>query len=492
MSSDTTAPAYDHVIRGALVYDGGGGKPFAGEVAVTGERIVRVGPPGTVPRGSAAQEHELAGKALAPGFIDTHTHDDRIVLDGPDMLPKISQGVTTVVTGNCGISLAPVTFPGDPPPPLNLLGGREAYEFPTFAEYARALARTVPGVNVAALIGHSALRLRTMADIKGKANAGELDAMLDLVDEAMENGATGFSTGLFYPTNAGADIDEVSTVARRFSERGGVYATHMRTEMDKVLDSIAESVATAERADIQLVISHHKCAHPRNWGRTKETLPAIAEAAKHQPVAIDAYPYAAGSTNLRPDLVTGDYRIMVAWSKPHPEVTGRDLSDVAAQWGVDLMEAARRLDPAGAIYFQMDEQDVRRVLAFPLTMIGSDGLPHDTHPHPRLWGTFPRVIGHYARDVGLFPIETAIHKMTGLPASVFRLEGRGRIAEGAFADLVVFDPATIIDRATYESPKELSLGVDMVFVNGRKSWQAGATTVNRAGRLIGGNTGRVH
>jgi N-acyl-D-amino-acid deacylase len=260
----------------------------------------------------------------------------------------------------------------------------------------------------------------------------------------------------------------------------------MRTEMDNVLESIAVSVATADRAKIQLVISHHKCAGPRNWGRTRETLPVIAEAAKHQPIALDAYPYTAGSTNLRLDQVTADIRIMIAWSRPHPEMTGRDLADVAAEWGVDLHEAARRLDPAGAIYFQMDEDDVRRVLRFPLTMIGSDGLPHDTHPHPRLWGTFPRVIGHYARDLGLFPIETAIHKMTGLPARVFKLDGRGRIAAGAFADLVVFDPETIIDRATYDDPKQFSAGVDRVFVNGEPSWEAGSTTVNRAGRLIGG------
>lgn len=486
---DEDAPRYDHVFRDALIYDGSGNPPWRGEIAVSGERIAHVGPAGSVPADSGANEHSLAGKAIAPGFIDTHTHDDRIVLDAPDMIPKISQGVTTVVVGNCGISLAPVTFDGDPPAPMNLLGGKEAYEFPAFADYAAAVAKTTPGVNVAALIGHSALRLRTMDDIRAKASDAEVGAMLDLVDEAMENGATGFSTGLFYPTNAGADMEEVSAVAKRFAERGGVYATHMRTETEGVLDSIEESVQTADRARAQLIISHHKCAGPKNWGRTKETLPAISEAAKHQPIAIDAYPYTAGSTNLRLDLVTSDYRIMIAWSRPHPEMTGRDLADVAGEWGVDLMEAARRLDPAGAIYFQMNEDDVRRVLSFPLTMIGSDGLPHDTHPHPRLWGTFPRVIGHYARDLGLFSIEAAIRKMTGWPAEVFRLKDRGRIAAGAYADLVVFDPDTIIDRATYDSPKEFSAGVDMVFVNGRRSWEAGATRADRAGRLIGGNAG---
>ncbi len=489
-SAEGRKPAYDYVFRGAVVYDGAGGAPFSGEVAVAGDRIVAVGPAGTIPPGSARQEYDLAGKAIAPGFIDTHTHDDRFVIDTPDAIPKISQGVTTVVVGNCGISLAPVTFPGDPPPPMNLLGGRAAYEFPRFADYARAVAETVPALNVAALIGHSALRLATMKDIRAKANAAEVAAMLDLIDEAMDNGAAGFSTGLFYPTNAGADMDEVATLATRFSERGGVYATHMRDEMDRVLDSIAESAETAARADIPILISHHKCAGPRNWGRTKETLPVLEKIAGKQPLGLDAYPYAAGSTNLRADLVTDDYRIMIAWSRPHPEATGRDLIDIARDWGVDIHEAARRLDPAGAIYFQMDEEDVRRVLKSPLTMIGSDGLPHDTHPHPRLWGTFPRVVGHYARDLKLFPIETAIHKMTGLPARFFKLEGRGTVSAGAYADLVVFDPATIIDRATYDDPKQFSAGVDMVFVNGRKSWETGATVADRAGRLVGQRNAR--
>lgn len=352
MSADTTGPLYDHVFRNATLYDGSGAPPYPGELAVAGDRIALIGKAGTVPVGSAVAEHDLRGAALAPGFIDAHTHDDRIVLDAPEMLPKISQGVTTVVAGNCGISLAPVTFTGDPPPPMNLIGSRSAYEFPRFADYARAIAATVPAVNVAALIGHSALRLATMSDIRVKASDTEIGAMLDLAEEAMENGAAGFSTGLFYPTNAGADIDEVSRVASRFAERGGVYATHMRNEGDRVLDSIAETLATADRAKIPLVISHHKCAGPQNWGRTKETLPMIAEAATRRPVACDCYPYTAGSTNLRADLVTDEFRIMVAWSRPHPEMAGRDLADIAAEWKVDLMEAARRLDPAGAIYFQ--------------------------------------------------------------------------------------------------------------------------------------------
>jgi N-acyl-D-amino-acid deacylase len=476
--------AFDTVFRGALIYDGSGAIPKIGDVAVAGERIAAVEPQGVIAKSEA--EIDAKGMALAPGFIDAHTHDDRIVLDRPDMLPKISQGVTTVVTGNCGISLAPVMFEGDPPAPMNLLGGREAYQFADFAAYAAALRKVTPAVNVAALVGHSALRLATMKDITRKASPDEIEEMCRHVDEAMTHGACGFSTGLFYPTNGAADEDEVSAVASRFAKHGGVYATHMRNEFDKVLDSIDETVRTAAAASIPVIVSHHKCAGPANWGRTLETLPRLEAAAKTQSVNLDVYPYTAGSTNLRADLVTGDYPIRISWSKPHPEMTGRELSSVAAEWNCDLQEAARRLDPAGAIYFQMDEDDVRRVMGSPIAMIGSDGLPHDIHPHPRLWGTFPRVIGRYARELGLFSMEAAIHKMTGLPARVFGLKDRGQVAAGAFADLVLFDPRIIIDRATYDSPLQPSAGIERVYVNGRLTFEKGRDVMARGGRLVGG------
>jgi N-acyl-D-amino-acid deacylase len=256
-----------------------------------------------------------------------------------------------------------------------------------------------------------------------------------------------------------------------------------------VLDSIEETLATARDARIPLVISHHKCAGPRNWGRTKETLPRLEAAAREQPVNFDVYPYDAGSTNLRADLISPDYRIMISWSRPHPEVNGRDLKDIAAEWGCTLLEAAQRLDPAGAIYFQMDESDVRRVLRSRLAMIGSDGLPHDAHPHPRLWGTFPRVIGRYARELALFTIETAIHKMTGLPARVFNLKRRGTLQAGHYADLVVFDPQRIIDKATYDAPRQPAVGIEKVFVNGQLSFTPQTGVVDGPGWLVGGMAG---
>jgi N-acyl-D-aspartate/D-glutamate deacylase len=187
---------------------------------------------------------------------------------------------------------------------------------------------------------------------------------------------------------------------------------------------------------------------------------------------------------LDPDYVQEGIRILVTWSRAHPEMAGRDLAAVAADWSCGQRDAAERLLPAGAVYFQMAEEDVRRILAFPLTMIGSDGLPHDARPHPRLWGTFPRVIGHYARRLGLFTLEQAVHKMTGLPARQFGLSDRGELREGAAADLVVFDPETIIDRATYEDPVRASEGIELVMVNGRTTWRSGTSVEARAGRFL--------
>ena len=477
---------YHTVLRNAQIFDGSGSAAWIGDIALEGERIAAVEKSSVILSNATTEEIDATGLAVAPGFIDAHTHDDRIVLDAPDMLPKISQGVTTVVIGNCGISLAPVTFTQDPPAPMNLLGGREAYQFPTFAAYAAAIHKVVPAVNVASLIGHSALRLAVMDDITQKANAKHMEAMLSHVDEAMQNGATGFSTGLFYPTNSAADENEVSIVARQFATHGGMYATHMRDEFNHVLKSIDETMRTAANAKIPVVISHHKCAGPANWGRTRETLPRLEQAAKLQTVNLDVYPYVAGSTNLRLDQISDEFPIRISWSKPHPEMTGRELQSIAAEWNCSLHEAAKKLDPAGAIYFLMNEDDVRRVMSSPLAMIGSDGLPHDVHPHPRLWGTFPRVLGHYARELKLFSMEVAIRKMTGLPAKVFGLKNRGTLAPGAFADVVVFNPRTVIDRATYDSPKEFSDGIERVYVNGKLSYTPADGVITRSGRLVGG------
>ncbi|MEO8137731.1 MAG: amidohydrolase family protein, partial [Betaproteobacteria bacterium] len=317
-----------------------------------------------------------------------------------------------------------------------------------------------------------------------QATAAEQARMVELMREAMDAGATGLSTGVFYAPGAAADVAEVVMLARVAAEAGGVYSTHIRDEAVHVIASLDEAFTAAAQAGIPVVISHHKCAGPANWGRSVETLAHIRKARSKQRIGLDAYPYIAGSTILRSEAVDGIIEIMVSWSVPFPEMTGRMLADIAREWACTQTEACDRLQPGGAIYFQMREDDVQRVLKFEATMIGSDGLPHDRHPHPRLWGTFPRVLGHYSRDQGLFPLEEAVHRMTGLSARQFNLEQRGEIAAGNFADLVVFDPERIIDRATFADPTLVSDGIDLVLVDGVMTYRERRATGHRAGRFL--------
>jgi N-acyl-D-amino-acid deacylase len=468
------------VLKGGTVVDGTGEPRFVADVRIEGDRIAAVGANVLT---HDAKVQDVTGKIVAPGFIDVHTHDDQTLLAAPQMLPKISQGVTTVVIGNCGISLAPLVH-ANVPPPLNLLGGSDKYVYPTMAAYVAALGEARPAVNVAALIGHSTLRVATMDDPYRPATPAEQSNMVELLREGMDAGATGLSSGVFYATGAAADIDELALLARIAGKAGGVYTTHIRDESDNVIDSLDEAFATGRRGSVPVVVSHHKCAGPRNWGRTVETLAHIDVARTQQPIALDMYPYIAGSTVLREQMVDGIIDIMVTWSTPHPQMSGRMLAAIAAEWGCTQQEACERLQPGGACYFQMREDDVQRVLKYPATMIGSDGLPHDAHPHPRLWGTFPRVLGHYSRDLGLFSLETAVHKMSGLSARRFKLEDRGEIRPGAYADIVVFDAATVRDAATFEKPKTLSLGIECVLVNGSIAYRFGDTVQERSGRFL--------
>jgi N-acyl-D-amino-acid deacylase len=259
----------------------------------------------------------------------------------------------------------------------------------------------------------------------------------------------------------------------------------MRDEANDVMRSIEETLLIGRAVNAPVVISHHKCAMPENYGRSAETLPRIDSAAEKQRVDFDVYPYAAGSTVLMPERLRPDVPVQITWSVPHPEMAGRLLDDIAQDWAVTRRAAAERLLPAGAIFFQMEEQDVQRIMAHRLAMIGSDGLPHDAFPHPRLWGTFPRVLGHYARDLGLFSLETAVHKMTGHTAKVFGLADRGVVRTGAYADLVLFDPATVRDSATFADPIRPADGIVETWINGQSAYVHGKGAIaSHAGRLL--------
>ena len=472
---------YDLVLRGGTVLDGTGAAGVTADLAIAGGRIAAIE---KLPQGSGANEIDVAGLAVAPGFIDVHTHDDRALLSQPDMAPKVSQGVTTVIAGNCGVSLAPMIERSDLPPPLDLIGSAEQFRFRRFGEYMAALDAAPAAANAALLVGHSTLRACTMDRFDRPASEREITGMRERLAEALDAGAIGLSSGLWYaPANA-APKSELVALARTLHGAGAIYTTHMREEGDHVLESLDETFAVGREAEIPVVISHHKVIGTPNFGRTEETLPKIKAAMAQQPIGLDAYPYIASSTVLRKENIARAIKILITWSKPHPDATGRELAEVAQQWGVSQEQAADRLQPAGAIYFMMSEADVRRVLAFEHTMIGSDGLPHDRHPHPRLWGTFARVLGHYCREEKLFPLAEAVRRMTGLPAQRFGLSGRGRLAPGAYADITVFDPGTIIDRASFAEPTIPAAGIPLVLVNGEAVWRDGAATGARPGRAL--------
>ena len=472
---------FDTVIHGGTLIDGTGAPRRAADIAIADGRIAAIGEPGTL--GDAASRIDAAGRIVAPGFIDVHTHDDHALLSKPDMAYKASQGVATVVAGNCGISLAPLVFAGDrPPPPLDLLG--DGYRFPRMADLFAALDDTPPALNAALLCGHSTLRVGAMDRLDRPATDAEIDNMRGRLAESLEAGAIGLSTGLYYEPARAAPTAEIIRLAELLGPAGGLYTTHLRDEGAHLEESMEEAFAIGRAAGVKVVLSHHKSSGSANFGRTRESLALVERTRRQQPVTLDVYPYDASSTVLTVDRLGASKRVIVTWSVPHPEMSGRDLDDIAREMGCSEEHAAAQLLPAGAIYFMMDEADVQRVLKYPHAIVASDGLPHDVFPHPRLWGTFPRVLGHYSRDLGLMTLEDAVYRMSGLPAAEFGLTGRGVLAVGNHADVTIFDAATVIDRADFQHPTEPAAGIDTVFVNGRPVWRDGAPTGERPGKAL--------
>jgi N-acyl-D-amino-acid deacylase len=478
----------DLLVRGACIVDGTGTPGEPGDIAVTGDRIVAIG---DLPDVAAERIVSAQGLVAAPGFIDVHTHDDRALLSNPAMAAKTSQGVTTVVTGNCGISLAPLLPAREMPMTFALLGDSKWFRYGDFDSYLADCTSKPAAVNAIALVGHSTLRFGAMPTLDRAADRKEIGAMQERLAQAMAAGALGLSSGLYYPTSRAAPTEEVVALAKVAGAHGGLYATHMRDEGDGVEDSVEETLLIGREGSLPVLISHHKMIGPQNFGRSVKTLARIERAMREQRVALDLYPYVAGSTVLDPKRCDGRMRVMVTWSHSHPEMAGGDIDEIAKAWDCHPIEAAERLLPAGAIYFMLDEGDVRRILAFPHTMIGSDGLPHDQHPHPRLWGAFPRVLGRYARELGLLTLAEAIRRMTSLPAAYLGLEDRGVLRAGAYADIVLLDPAQVIDRATFEHPEQPADGIAMVMVNGSIVWQNGAPTSERPGHALR-RTGRLN
>lgn len=499
---------YDVLIAGGTVVDGTGAPGFAADVAIRDGRIARVSSD-PLPREAAARVIEASGHVVAPGFIDLHAHLDPL-LRLPDAESHLRQGVTLGLGGPDGTSPFPL------------------------GAYLDSAAAAGLGMNVAFLVGHNTVRRAVMGLEDRAPTAAELDRMRAMVAEAMGDGAFGLSTGLRYLPGAFSELDEVVALARVAAERGGIYTSHLRDEGLELISGVAEALEIGRLAGIPVVLTHHKAVGQPMWGESARTL-AMVDSARTAgtDVMLDQYPYTATYTgigvlvpawalaggdsafvrrvedpalrdsviagivwNIENDRGGGDLRRVqlarVAWD---PSLEGRTLRDWAEREGLEptprvgaelVIEAIRR-GGASAIYHVLDEGDVERIMRHPLTAIASDGRltrPGEGHPHPRWYGTFPRVLGHYVRERGVLELEEAVRKMTSLPASRLGLEDRGRIAEGVWADVVVFDPETVHDRATFEDPHRYPDGIPYVLVNGVVVVDGGALTDARPGRVL--------
>jgi len=480
----------DLVIRNAQIIDGSGSAAFLGDIEVSGGRISVVGT-----AGAGAREFNAAGKVLSPGFVDTHSHDDGAFLRHPDMAFKLAQGVTTDISGNCGFSTIP-NEPGREYMAGDISGPGSGWtDLDTFFE---ACAAKKPAINNAMLVGHNRIRAHVVGMERRHATAEEVTEMRGHVARAMEQGAVGFSTGLIYEPGRYSDTEEIVALATECRPYTGIYATHMRNEGDKLLEAVDEAMHIAREARIPLHISHHKSAGKRNWGGVKASLAKVDAAnADGMDITLDVYPYTAGSgpmwqyVNLENIDTEWGNGVMIASCPDYREFEGKMVPDIATEQEWTIEETIREIitSPQGreviCIHFIIDEADIETNLRHPRMLIGSDGIPVlKGNPHPRLFGTMPRVLSRYVRERRVLTLEEAIRRMTSASCERFGLVDRGLVKEGYWADLVLFDPETVKDLATYENPKQEPEGISLVVVNGQVAYEDGKHTGVGSGQAL--------
>ena len=529
---------FDVIIRNGLVVDGGGGPGFKADVGVKDGKVAAVGRLGL---DEASRIIDASGLVVSPGFIDMHSHSDFTLLINPKAESKVRQGVTTEVIGNCGASAAPLNefmkMDLAKTTPLIEEAGLKL-DWSTMKEYLDRLDREGVAVNVAPLVGHGNVRAYVINFYDREPSGAELREMKRVLAEAMEDGAFGMSTGLIYPPSCYAKTDELIELSKVVASYGGVYASHIRDEGDGLLDSVKEALEIGVKARLPVEISHHKAGGRANWGKVKESLRIIDEArARGIDVACDVYPYTAASFRLGlmlpPWVHEGGYGRMLerlrepknrerlrremeeglpGWSSPlkaagwdatqiarcrrNPCFEGRSIAEIAQTKNIDPFEFTFNLliEEEGAVYvvrFAMCEEDVRTVIKHPASMIGSDSstaAPYGVlglgKPHPRAYGSFPRILRRYVREEGVLKLEDSVRKMTSLPARRIGLKDRGLIKEGMYADITIFNLDKVMDKATYTDPHKYPEGIEYVLVNGKIVIERGEHTGILAGRAL--------
>jgi N-acyl-D-amino-acid deacylase len=525
---------YDLLIRRATIIDGTGAGEFSGDAAIADGRFVAVAPR---LEGDSVRSLDADGLALAPGFIDIHCHSDRYHIEHPDGEIKLRQGVTLEVVGNCGASLAPLAAERAREAVDHAVGGpgrfKGAVDWLGYGQYAAKVAAGRPAVNAMGLVGHGTLRIAAMGFAARPAGPAELARMEAMLDQAMAEGAAGMSSGLYYAPGLFASTDEVVALARVVARRGGYYATHLRNEAEGLLASLDEAIHIGRAAGAPVHISHLKAAGHRNWHLAEAAVARIEAArAGGLDVTVDVYPYFFSSTSLLavippwaldggiaallPRLADPAARARIAghirdglpgwenifhnagWEKiilsacataDGRRLEGRSVADIARDAGQDPCECALDIIAAegGAVSIiagSMNEDNVARFIGLPYAMIGSDGSPNEGKPHPRVYGTFPRVVRRFVRELKTLNLAEAVHKMTGMTAARLGLGTRGRIAVGATADAVLFDPERFADTATFDAPRSYPVGVRAVLVAGRLVLDGETATGERPGGFV--------